>query len=98
MFIFVVYIFEGEIKQKLLRHDSEIQPYLDKKGLIREECNIYRGERIQFNSCHKQWQYAIPVTCGHCKKDLTGWGEKIGKFPCNVTCEEGCPDKGDGGY
>ncbi len=98
MMFFVVHLenTDGDIICKALHSHDEITTYIEQNDLVRDDCLIFDGKRMLYNDCHKKWEQAIIVQCSHCNKDMTGF--KHGEFPCDITLEAGCPDKGDGGW
>ena len=50
--------------------------------------------QIKRQETHKR---EIKTSCGVCGKDMTGV-PLGGMKSCKITREEGCPDKGDGGW
>lgn len=97
MMMFVVHKDEnGEMICKTLHKFSSIKTYIKQNGLIEKECKIFDGHRLEWNKCYEEWDHAIIVSCSTCGKDMTGY--EHGKFPCDISLENGCPDKGDGGW
>ena len=93
---FVVHLENGEIISKTLHALHQIKTYIQQNHLVEKECKIFDGHRMEWNKCYKEWNHAIISECATCGKDMTGYGH--GEMPCYITHEDGCPDKGDGGW
>jgi hypothetical protein len=93
---FIVHMKDGEMHMGTVHKNHLIMEYIKKYNLVKEECKIFDGNRLEWNTCYKEWDHAIISSCSHCNRDMTAWPH--GKFPCDISYEDGCPDKGDGGW
>jgi len=93
---FIVHLKDGEMEMGTVHKQSSIMTYIEQNNLIKEECKIFDGHRLKWNTCYKEWDHSVISSCSRCNRDTTAWDH--GTFPCNISYKDGCPDKGDSGW
>jgi hypothetical protein len=93
---FIVHLKDGEMEMGTVHKMSSIHLYLNQNNLTEKDCKIFDGHRLKWNDCYKEWDHAVISSCSKCNKDTTGL--KQIDVQCDVSLEDGCPYKGDGGW
>ena len=94
---FIVYTDDkGRMEMGTVHKLHLIKVFIEQKNLVEKECKIFDGNRLSWNTCYKEWDHSVISSCSHCNRDTTAWDH--GTFPCDISYEDGCVDKGDGGW